>query len=175
MGESARAGVEEKWTLLKAGEQKCFPAFPCLLGKVLSVHPPTAGDRIIIVICIARRAGATEKGVEGESCHAVPALVEGPDRGVDLLDIIRRAEVAVGIRRPAGAPVLQIQPLKLLLGSGILKVPAEVRATTSVALDVTPLIRKCDSISGIRRFSAGPVSGRLRRSLSNEADRTGGF
>jgi hypothetical protein len=56
----------------------------------------------------------------------------------------------------------------------MLNVPVEVCATASGALEGTPLTRKGDSISGIGRFSAGPVSGRLRRSLSKEAGRTGG-
>src|SRR5262249_8047500 len=76
-------------------------------------------DRVALVVGVAGRTGAVDQIVEGR-CGDLRAarLVEDPDGRVDDLEVVVRADVAVRVGRPAGAPGVVREPGEAAAGRG---------------------------------------------------------
>ena len=75
-------------------------------------------DRISLVVGVARRVGAAEEGIECEGGRGRPvALVEDPDRCVHRLDVVALADIAVGVGRPPGAEIREIEAREVRRGA----------------------------------------------------------
>ena len=73
-------------------------------------------DRVAVVVGVTRGAGEVEEIVEGEGSKLRAGLVVNTDRSIDGLDIMVGADIAVGVRRPAGAPGVEVEAGEILHG-----------------------------------------------------------
>src|SRR5205085_2349895 len=75
--------------------------------------------RIAEIVGVAEVAEvAIQEAVESERGHAHAVdLAKNSDRGIDGLDVVHRAYVAVGIRGMASAPVCKVQAVKVSAGA----------------------------------------------------------
>ncbi len=67
-------------------------------------------------MCIARGVCAVEKFVKGDRFKLVARFVKNADGGVDGLDEMVRADIAIGVGRPACSPMGKVKASKIDIG-----------------------------------------------------------